>query len=418
MAKLVSARLFRHYALGLPASDSLAEFLSVTLHITGSVFLAASALPGLAAMAHLSGRGASLSLLASVCLLASTGWDVLAALAAHALSYTYLPAADRAGGGGGGGDVDVPSGHAATAAADREGETARATGRATHTPGSDGSHAPHLAPVRPARNHALRDGFIAAGTFAASVARLNGSLLLWLSGDDASRAAITGRRHALWAAGMGVATLLAGLPLAVSPWEAGWGNGGVPPGGWARAHRAAAGVTAMLAGSCVLELVARLQQAAIEAKEVASGVTVVLDDGGGSAWLLLGAYVLLVGGAVANHARVAELPSDGWWSIGGVGGVGGDVEASGGALAGGSKAARLSVDCDVAPAEALWASGRDGGGHRDGRDLSGRRVRSGRDREGKRGGRDTVDADEVDAYVGGGEERARTKKYRRERRRQ
>jgi len=422
MAKLVSARTFRHYALGLPASDSLAEFLSVTLHITGSVFLAASSLPGLAVMSHLSGRGASLSLLASVCLLASTGWDVLAALAAHALSYTQLPAADRSGGG-----VDTPGGHFVVGAVDQEDGAGGTTGRPARGQGGDGDPVSHAAPGRTARTHALRDGVIAAGTFAASVTRLNATLLLWLSGDDTSAAAVAGRRHASWAAGLGVATLLLGLPLAVSPWEAGGvgsggggGGGSAPPGGWARAHRSAMGVVAALTASGVVELVARLRQAAPEANAGINGESAAFGDGSGdTGWLLLASYVLLVGGAVANQARVAELPSDGWWPLAGGGGGGsGDVEAWGALpLAGGSKAARLASTDDAAPAEALWVSGRDGGGRRDGQELSGRRGRSGRDREGGRAARDAVDAAELDAYVGGAEERTRSKKYRRERRR-
>ncbi|GAB0498422.1 hypothetical protein MMPV_009766 [Pyropia vietnamensis] len=369
MAKLVSARLFRHYALGLPASDSLAEFLSVTLHIAGSVFLVASALPGLTPLAHLAGRGANLSLLAAVCLLASTGWDVLAALAAHTLSYVQLPAADKA----------------------------------------------------------LCDGVVALGTFSSAVARLNAALLLWLAGDGASVASAAGRRHGVWAAGLGVASMLVGLPLAVSPWEAGWGGNLPPTGGWARAHRLAVGVSATLIAASVVEMAVRLRlNAAIEtatAVAVAAATSLGATDGpavtvdptllGADAslsWVLLAAYVVLLVGAVVNQVRVGDLPTvDAWWAvssaaaaIGGGGGGGGgrsrDVEAwgGGGGSGGDPKASRHS---HAAP---------DAGGGGGGRGSAGVRHSS-------RGGRidaAAVEPHDVDAY-----KLLRSKKYRRERRR-
>lgn len=475
MAKLVSARLFRHYALGLPASDSLAEFLSVTLHIAGSVFLIASALPGLTSLSHLAGRGANLSLVAAVCLLASTGWDVLATLAAHTLSYSQLPAADRggwdAGGRGGGeGDPDSPGGTGG-----REAPLVPSTGRTHHrvaeysgvggvpssTAGGPLSASSH--PPRPTRGQALCDGVVALGTFASAVARLNAALLLWLAGDGASAASAAGRRHGVWAAGLGAVSMLVGLPLAVSPWEAGWGGAPPPPGGWARAHRSAVGVAAALAAASVAELTALLllggavetatavaAAAAAASPRAADAPPVTVDPmllgaDGTPSWILLGAYALLLVGAVANQVRVGDLPTvDTWWAAsvaaaadggGGGGGRPRDVEAWGGA-GGDAKAARAAASDaggrggggrggggTQTSSEALWASGRGGGGGgRGGHDLPGRRVRSGRERDGG-GGRDGVlEPPDVDAYVGGGggggdEKLLRSKKYRRERRR-
>ncbi|KAK1862530.1 hypothetical protein I4F81_005098 [Pyropia yezoensis] len=482
MAKLVSARLFRHYALGLPASDSLAEFLSVTLHIAGSVFLVASALPGLTSLAHLAGRGVNLSLLAAVCFIASTGWDVLASLAAHTLSYTQLPAAvkvgwddgGRVGGGGGGcrgdGGGDSPGGAcrpeppALAGRTHRSGEYAGVGGASTRSsPGGPLSASGH--PPHPTRGQALCDGIVALGTFASAVARLNAALLLWLAGDGASTASTAGRRHGVWAAGLGVASMLVGLPLAVSPWEAGWGGAPPPPGGWARAHRIAVGVSAILIAASVAELVVRLRLN--EAIETATAVAAAAATSLGSAdatqvtvdptllgadatlsWLLLASYAILLVGAVANQVRVGDLPTvDAWWAAsattatggGGSGGGGGrsrDVEAWGGSggSGGDAKVARHAAS-DASreggrggssanhSTEARWASGRGGGGGgRDGHDLPGRRARSGRERDGGgRGDAAAIESHDVDAYVGGGgggeEKLLRSKKYRRERRR-